>query len=241
MYTAINFLREFNIVSVCLRLVLAMLFGGAIGLERGRKGRAAGLRTYMLVCLGSSLAMLLGQYELHMMETLWASIVSKMSGSTDIARFGAQVINGIGFLGAGTILVTGKQEVKGLTTAAGLWASACVGLAIGAGFYECVIFAYIAILLVIRVLPHIEALIIERARNINIYVEFSSIDNLGDIITTLKNQGVHIYEVDIDRGRKDGTRFPSATFYIRLDAKQTHTKILTALSELQSIHLIDEI
>ncbi len=241
MYTAINFLREFNTASVCLRLILAMVFGGAIGLERGRKGRAAGLRTYMLVCLGSALAMLLGQYELHMMDTFWASTVSKISGSTDIARFGAQVINGIGFLGAGTILVTGRQEVKGLTTAAGLWASACVGLAIGAGFYECVIFAYIGILLVIRFLPHIESIVIDRARNINIYTEFSSIDNLSDIITTLKNQDVHIYEVDIDRGRKDGTRFPSATFYIRLAPKQTHTKILAALSELETIHLIDEI
>lgn len=241
MYTAINFLREFNIVSVCLRLALAMIFGGAIGLERGRKGRAAGLRTYMLVCLGSTLAMLLGQYELHMMDTFWADTVAKISGSTDVARFGAQVINGIGFLGAGTILVTGKQEIKGLTTAAGLWASACVGLAIGAGFYECVLFAYLAILLVIRVLPHLEALIIDRARNINIYIEFLSIDNLSDIITTIKNQGVHIHEVDIDRGRKDGTRFPNATFYIRLNAKQTHTKILTALSELETIHLIEEI
>ena len=230
-------LRELNILSVCLRLVLAMLFGGAIGLERARKGRAAGFRTYMLVCLGASLTMLLGQYELFMISSAW----SLFGGTTDVARFGAQVINGIGFLGAGTILVTGKQEVKGLTTAAGLWASACVGLAIGAGFYECVILAFILILLVIRVLPAIEAYIIEKARNINIYIEFTSLDNIGEIISAIKALDVHIYEVDINRGHGDGTRYPGATFYICLGKKQPHTRVLSALSDLKCIHSIEEL
>ena len=108
-----------------------------IGLERGRKGRAAGFRTYMLVCLGAALTMLLGQYEFEMLNFHWQSLSGGQT--TDVTRFSAQVINGVGFLGAGTIIVTGRQEVKGLTTAAGLWASACVGLAIGAGFYECVL------------------------------------------------------------------------------------------------------
>jgi len=238
LFTALDFLREFTFLSVCVRLALAMFFGGAIGLERARKGRAAGLRTYMLVCLGAALTIILGQYELHMIENVW---IAKNNANTDIARFGAQVINGIGFLGAGTILVTGKREIKGLTTAAGLWASACVGLAIGAGFYECIILAFILIILVIRVLPYIEDAIIEKARNINIYVEFETLDNIGEILSTLKCQGVHIYEVDINHAHNNTSRFPSATFYIRMDIKQSHTKILSALSELNSIHLIDEI
>ena len=218
-----------------------MLFGGVIGLERGRKGRAAGLRTYMLVCIGSALTMLLGQYEITLLATSWSKIANSVGNNADIARFGAQVINGIGFLGAGTILVTGKQEVKGLTTAAGLWASACVGLAIGAGFYECVIFAFILIILVIRVLPHIESFIIERSKNINLYLEFESLDNLGSIISKLKSHDVQIYEIEIDKGNKNTTGFPSATVSLRLETKQPHTKILSSISEIECIRLIEEI
>ena len=129
---------------------------------------------------------------------------------TDVSRFGAQVINGIGFLGAGTIIVTGKQEVKGLTTAAGLWASACMGLAIGAGFYECVLLGFLLILLTNRLLPFVEDAIIN-AGTLNIYVEFQTLDNLGDIIARIKSQGGQIYEVDLDRGREERSKI-SAVF-----------------------------
>ena len=142
MLQELDYLRELNIWSVMLRLTVAMVFGGLIGLERGRKGRAAGFRTYMVVCLGAALTMVMGQYEGYMLTEVWNEVVSKTDARADVSRFGAQVINGIGFLGAGTIIVTRKQEVKGVTTAAGLWASACVGLAIGAGFYEAVLIAF---------------------------------------------------------------------------------------------------
>ena len=118
-------------LSAAVRLTVAMICGGIIGLERGRRRRPAGFRTHMLVCMGAALTMLIGQY----VATRLAADPSLAGRTTDVARLGAQVINGIGFLGAGTIIVTGRQEVKGLTTAAGLWASACMGLAIGAGFY----------------------------------------------------------------------------------------------------------
>ena len=168
MLESLDFLRELNMCSVMLRLTLAMFFGGLIGLERGRKRRPAGFRTYMLVCLGAALTMLLSQYEYHMINTAWSALAEESGVRTDVARFGAQVINGIGFLGAGTIIVTGRQEVKGLTTAAGLWASACMGLAIGAGFYECVVLAFLLIFLSIRFLPYLENFIIENARIMNI-------------------------------------------------------------------------
>ena len=135
----ISYLRELNMASLLLRLILAMLCGGLLGLERGRKRRPAGSRTYMLVCLGAALTMVLSQYEYVMLTTEWADVSTELGIRTDVARFGAQVVNGIGFLGAGTIMITGRQQIKGLTTAAGLWASACMGLAIGAGFYESVL------------------------------------------------------------------------------------------------------
>ena len=241
MLACFDALRELNTVSVLLRLALAMFFGGLIGLERGRKRRAAGFRTYMLVSLGAALTMLLGQYHFVMLETDWATLAAELGVRTDVSRFGAQVINGIGFLGAGTIIVTNRQEVKGLTTAAGLWASACMGLATGAGFYECVLLAFLLIFLAIRLLPWVEGFIVENARNMNIYVDFESLDDVGKIIARIKEQDVHIYEVDIDRGRGEANRHPSAVFTIRLKQNRSHIQMLTAISELECVYSIEEI
>ena len=237
----IQYLRELHFASVVVRLALAMLLGGCIGLERGRKRRPAGFRTYMLVCLGAALTVLLSLYEFTMVTGPWSDICAEIGIKTDVSRFGAQVINGIGFLGAGTILVTGRQQVKGLTTAAGLWASACTGLAVGAGFYECVLLGFLLILLTNRLLPFVEDAIIESARNMNIYVEFQTLDNLGDIIARIKSQGGQIYEVDLDRGREERSKNPSAVFSIRLPGRHYHVRVLAAISELESVYTIDEI
>ena len=241
MFAFFDQLRQLNLASILLRLTLAMLFGGLIGLERERKRRPAGFRTYMLVCLGAALTMLLSQYEYYMITNDWAALSGEIGIRTDVSRFGAQVINGIGFLGAGTIIVTGRQEVKGLTTAAGLWASACMGLAIGAGFYECVLLGFLLIFLAIRLLPYVENSIIENARNMNIYVEFQSLDDVGAIINRIKSQGAQIYEVDIERGREENLLRPSAVFTIRLRQKQAHTRVLAAISEVEGVYTIDEI
>ena len=222
-------LSDLNVLSVGLRLLLAMIFGGTIGFERGVRQRAAGLRTHMLLCVGAASTMLVSQF-------MYASY-----GVGDPARLSVQVISGIGFLGAGTIIVTGKQEGKGLTTAAGLWASACMGLAIGAGFYECVLLGFLLILLTNRLLPFVEDAIIESARNMNIYVEFQTLDNLGDIIARIKSQGGQIYEVDLDRGREERSKNPSAVFSIRLPGRHYHVRVLAAISELESVYTIDEI
>lgn len=233
----LDYFRELNTASVLLRLILAMFFGGVIGLERGKKHRAAGFRTHMLVCIGSTLTMLLGQYSYHMLQDVWTDI----SATADVSRFGAQVINGIGFLGAGTVIVTGRQNVKGLTTAAGLWASACTGLAIGAGFYECVALAFLLILLVVRALPAVELSMIDNSPFMNIYVEFDTLDDVGQIINYLKAQDVHIFEVEIDHGHEKLAQRPSAVFSVRLKQRKTHTKLLAVLSDLGSIHVIEEL
>ena len=232
--------RDVTTGSVLLRLTLAMVFGGVIGMERGRKHRPAGFRTYMLVCLGAALTMLLGQYLSLMVSSVW-NTGSGEPLRTDVARFGAQVISGIGFLGAGTIIVTGRQEVKGLTTAAGLWASACMGLAIGAGFYECVLPGLVLILLCVRVLPAAEALMVENARNMNLYIEFTSMDDVGLILGCIKAQNVDIYNVDIERGRKDRSQSPSAVFSLRLHKKRSHSQVVASIAKLECIRMIDEI
>ena len=241
MIAGLDYLREMNMASILVRLVLAILCGGFIGLERERKRRPAGFRTHMLVCLGATLTMLLNQYESFMLTTAWSGIVAQVGPLTDVTRFSSNVINGIGFLGAGTIIVNGRQKVKGLTTAAGLVGAACLGLAVGAGFYECVALCMILILAVVWLLPHIETALVEKSRNMNVYVEFESLEDVGEIIGRIKAQGVQIYEIDLDRGRADKLRYPSAVFSIRLNPKQAHTRILAAISELESVYTIDEI
>ncbi len=241
MLEAWNPIRELTYFSVLLRLGLAMLFGGVIGLEGTRKGRAAGFRTYMLVCLGAALTMLLGQYEWILMETGWGETQAGTGTRMDVARFGSQVINGIGFLGAGTILVTGKQQVKGLTTAAGLWACACGGLAIGAGFYECVMLAMVLVFLVVRVLPHLEDLIIGNLRNMNIYVEYDQLEHTGLVVNQIRMLDVKIYEIEIDRQEEGAGHRPSAVFTMRLNRKMHHAQVLAHISRLECISAIEEI
>lgn len=241
MVSAFPYLRDLSVASIAIRLTLAMLFGGMLGLKQGSRRRAAGFRTYMMVCMGAALAMLLGEYEHDMLMTRWSNIAALVGTKTDTSRFGAQVINGVGFLGAGTIIVTGRKEVKGLTTAAGLWASACMGLAIGAGFYECVFLGFVLIYVTTHVLPIVEEYAIERARNMNLYVEFSSLDDVGSVINIIKAQNIRIYEVDLERGKQELSQNPSAVFLIRLSSNQSHLSVMAAISELPCIKLIDEI
>ena len=241
MHAVLSYIHDFNFVSVILRLCLAMFVGGMIGLERGRKRRPAGFRTYMIVCLGAALAMMLGQYEYELLSTRWNPLSIEIGLKTDVSRLGAQVINGIGFIGAGTIIVTGQQQIKGLTTAAGLWASACMGLSIGAGFYECALFAFLLAFLCIRFFPIIDTYILEKSKILNIYVEFDSLNHVGPIINRLKSQDVQIYDIDLDRGSKKRVQRPSIIFSVNLTARQTHTQILSALSDLECIHIIKEI
>jgi len=137
-----EYLRELNLLSIIVRIVLAILIGGVLGLERERKNRPAGFRTYILVCLGAALVMMTNQYVYYNYAT------------GDPVRMGAQVISGIGFLGAGTIIRNGSS-VKGLTTAASIWVVACIGLATGMGFY---FGATIATVIIFLCLAHIKKL-----------------------------------------------------------------------------------
>ena len=166
----IEAMEDFNAWTVCLRLLLATLIGGIIGLERSKKGRSAGMRTHILVCLGAALTALSGVY------------LTAHGSPGDPARLSAQVISGIGFLGAGTIIVTGRQKIKGLTTAAGLWASACMGLAIGAGFYLGALVGFVLVLITATLLSRLEDKIVSHARNVNIYLEYTVGSDMGRII-----------------------------------------------------------
>ena len=236
----LRYLTHDNILFVTLlRLGVAVACGGVIGLERGRKRRPAGFRTHILVCLGATLAMLISQY-LSMMEANYWSLLTGFTSRTDVSRLGAQVINGIGFLGAGTIIVTGRQEVKGLTTAAGLWASACMGLTIGAGFVEGALCGCVLISMTIIVFSRLERVIVSRARNINLYVEFLHVDDLGRIIEAIKAQEIRIFEVEV-RKAKDSRHNQGAVFSVRLPKRMSHTTMMTVLAGVENIRAIEEL
>ncbi len=156
-------LRDLNLISISVRIVLAMIIGGIIGIERGKQGRAAGMRTHILVCLGSALTVMIGFF-----------ITNTLSISGDPMRIAAQVISGIGFLGVGTILIKGRFQITGLTTAAGLWATAAIGLALGAGFYEGALITTIALIVAVTLLHNFEYLLGKRQSRFGMYVEINS-------------------------------------------------------------------
>lgn len=140
----ITTLSEFNTISISVRLLLALLMGGAIGMERGRHGRAAGMRTHVLVCVGACMTALVG---LHLL---------RLNPNEDASRIAAQVISGIGFLGAGTIMIRNQSIVTGLTTAAGVWCTATIGIALGYGFYLAALIATVITIVTATLLTRLE-------------------------------------------------------------------------------------
>lgn len=224
-----EYLREPNVVSMLVRLTLAAFCGGLIGIGRVKKRRPAGFRTHTLVCLGAALTMVISQY-------LWSR-----GQSTDLSRLGAQVINGIGFLGAGTIIVTGRQQIKGLTTAAGLWASACMGLAIGAGFYLGAIVGCVLIIVTTGVLSILEVRIMSTARNMNIYIEFMNTDDIGQVIEAVKKLDVKIYDIEITRIRSSDGLPPSAILTLRLPKKLRHADLMAAIASVGGVQSVEEL
>ncbi|MDD3244406.1 MAG: MgtC/SapB family protein [Eubacteriales bacterium] len=178
--------RQFDLLTVCLRLLAAFLLGGIIGMERGRRGRAAGLRTHILVCLGATMTTLTGLF-----------VNQILSLSSDPLRVGAQVISGIGFLGVGTILVTGRTHVRGLTTAAGLWNTAAIGLALGVGFYEAALACTALSVLTIIPLNRVEKALLGKNSNVEVYIEINSADRVNAVVRALSSPEFGISHMEV--------------------------------------------
>ncbi len=195
MDAVMEYLRDFNIVTIIIRLVLAVLFGGVIGLERGRQRRAAGLRTHILVCLGAALTATVG---------FFAKDVLGIVG-TDPLRVSAQVISGIGFLGVGTILLKGRFQITGLTTAAGLWVTAAIGIALGAGFYEGALVAFFVTVITVMLLHKIERTINDHHSSFGVYIELNSDKRVRDCVAVLKDKyRAHDIQVTLPRSGTAG-------------------------------------
>ena len=222
-------LREVTYLAVALRIVAAVVIGGLIGLERGLKNRPAGLRTYMVVCLGACLVMLTNQY------------IYQMFGTGDPVRMGAQVVSGIGFLGAGTIIVTRRSQIKGLTTAAGLWAAAGVGLALGVGFYEAAIAGGLAVFFVMTVLQKMDNNMHRKAKVLEIYVGLSGDCSLGDFLREVRARDIEVTDTQREHAPDDenGTRAYIST--LKLKKRQNHVDVIEDIRSIPGVTYLDEL
>ena len=221
-------IREVTYLAVALRIFAAVIIGGILGLERGMKNRPAGLRTYMLVCVGACVVMLTNQY------------IYQVFGSGDPVRMGAQVVSGIGFLGAGTIIVTRRNQIKGLTTAAGLWSAAGVGLALGVGFYEAAIAGTAAVFAVITLLQKMDNKLHRRSRQLEAYIELSSI-SLGDFLRTMREADIDVSDVQREHEEEsaDGVRAYVAT--LKGKKRQNHTELMEKVLAIPGVEFVEEL
>ena len=222
-------IRELTTAAIAFRVVLSVLLGGAVGLERGLKNRPAGLRTYMLVCMGSCLVMMTNQY------------VNQIYGTGDPVRMGAQVVSGIGFLGAGTIVVTKRHQIKGLTTAAGLWASAAAGLAIGIGFYEAALIGGGAIFLVLTVIQNWDNRMHRNSKMIDIYVELNLSVNLGTFMQDVRKLDLEINNLQMDHdGSFDGEN-RSYIMTLKSPRKRNHEELFLMIRKIPGVAYLEEL
>lgn len=211
------------------KLALALFCAGVIGLERGRKKRPAGFRTYMVVCVGATLVMMTNEY------------LCKVYGTGDVARLGAQVINGIGFLGAGTIITTGHNRVKGLTTAAGLWTSACIGLAIGSGYYEGAILGTFAIVIIMVVLHGFDRRLTNNTKAIILYVEFTKMSVMRRLVGFARENDIKVEDVEVEQPNNMMEAKMAAVVTLRLPNKENHFEFMEKVSSLEGIIFVEEI
>ena len=224
MLSIFSSLRGLTMASVSLRMCLAVLCGGVIGLERTYRRRPAGLRTHMLICLGAAITTLTSQF-----------LFLYMNYYTDMARIGAQVVAGIGFIGAGTIIVTRHQRVKGLTTAAGLWAAAIVGLALGAGFYEGGLTLTFLVMLAELAFSRLERLMLRSSLELNLYLCYDDSDTADRVLSYMRQQDIKVLSMEITRSTNSEVAKATAIFLVRLNKKLREKDFLEQLSRIEGV------
>lgn len=224
-----SYISEFNTLSICLRLLLATFMGGTIGFERSAHGQAAGIRTFSLVCLGAALVIIVDEYLVDLYQT------------GDPARLAAQVISGIGFLGAGSILVTGRNYIRGLTTAASLWATACLGICVGSGYFVGSLAAFMMLVFVMTVMTRISHRIDENLSVIRLYLEMDKNRGLEDLNRFVQERDYSISS--IEKQKKAALQSKDIVLMVSIDLGKmsSHRDLLVQLNQLDTIHYTEEI
>lgn len=195
------------LIDITLRLLIAMLLGGSIGIEREYRSKEAGFRTHFLVALGSALFCVVSQYGFGI-------------DLKDSSRVAAQVVSGIGFLGAGTIIFQ-KNVVRGLTTAAGLWVTAAIGLACGTGMYAAACITTLLVILGLEVLVYC----VPRIGTTTIDISFSTNekDKIRDFVKVARKEGLEIYSYELKERHID----EQVSYYVNIELKMKRNKDCT--------------
>ncbi len=211
---------------VFLKVLISAFLSGLLGLERTQKRRPAGARTYMLVSLGATLVSMLGIY------------IQEYMGGTDPSRLGAQVISGIGFLGAGTIIFNGYHQIKGLTTAAGLWVSACIGLCVGAGFITGAVLVGIAILCILYILGKIESTYFAISRRIQIMIVFNKAIDMAEFFDKMKCYGDYKI-MDFDTFHNSGDEGFLIYIMVKTQPKEERLKLISNIKKIAGVQYVE--
>ncbi len=226
-YIVHDFMQNHYYFSIFLRLTMAMLMGAAIGYERAVKKSTAGLRTFSIVCSAAAFTMIINEH------------LVALYGTGDAARLAAQVISGIGFLGMGSIILTSRNQVRGLTTAATLWATAILGIAIGAGMLPASLIAFGIMLFTTAILYHISQHLEHYNRYITIYLEVDKTAGLQQIIETLTGQGYEVVQLQKHKSSPEGDL--TLQLDLNLNGKYLHSNIIYHLGQMECIHYIEEV
>lgn len=223
-----DFFTEMTMSSVIVRLVFAALAGGLVGIERANKRYAAGIRTFALVCLGSALATVTGLY------------MAEMGSNVDISRLPGQVLCGIGFLGAGTIMVTARRQIRGLTTAAGLWVTSAMGIAIGAGFVVAAVVCLALVLCTTYFMFYISRYVESHTRTIGLYMELER-KEVETLLRYIREQGYLI--ISIERRNEPLFGEGDITMRIELDLHKRyyHPQLVDDIMSVEGVHYVEEI
>ena len=219
--------REVTYLAIAIRIAVAVVLGGIIGLERGLKNRPAGLRTYMLVCVGACLIMVTNQY------------IYQVFGTGDPVRMGAQVVSGIGFLGAGTIVVTKRNQIKGLTTAAGLWAAAAVGLSIGIGLYEAAVIGGVVIFIVLSLIHNWDNKMRQNSKMVEIYIELTRTINLGAFLRKIREMDLEIESIQTEQESaiEEGKR--AYIVVLKAKRKRNHEILFQNIRDIEGVDYVE--
>ena len=218
------YIKEFNIASIFVRILLAALLSGIIGMERSKSGQAAGLRTHILVCLGSTIAAMTGLYIYH------------YYGTGDIGRIAAQVISGIGFLGAGTIPVKNSLTVTGLTTAACIWTTGAVGIAIGYGFYEAAIFATILIFVITDKLTKVDEKIRHQKNVVSIYFECLDAKKLNHSLNEIKAMFPRVESIHLEESKVNNVGSIGVKILVEAERHDKIGEIIDKINALENVN-----
>lgn len=211
-------LVNFNYISIATRIILSVVLSGIIGWERSKSGRAAGLRTHILVCLGACVVSLTGLYLKHQY-------------GADPSRIAAQVISGIGFLGTGTILVKRQSEIVGLTTAACIWSTGCIGIALGYGLYWIALLAAVLCFIIMKKMAAWEQGVKQQGTVFRVYGELHDAAHTNEFLSEIESADINLSDIQFTDAKSKTVNGIAFVATISVDSHKDKKSIIQLMND----------